>query len=492
MKKKHHKKDWLTPKGYIHFTRKLDSAGGESRKFLHSYVKNISAVKKHAFYPLIHRKLVSRRYKKIGVNAFGKTLRAHSIKDETGKTKSNAKERNIYYSTHIDAVIYGYYTQVILTPLYESKVLKVPGLSDCISAYRKIPIGNEVQGNKNNIHFADDVFRYIKAQKDCTVLTFDVSSFFDTLNHAYLKKQWYSLLKKTTLPEDHYNIYKSLTNFSYVEFYRVLKEFNIKSDAKLRQKKIFSFCDTPAIFRNRVKAKGYIKHHPFKDEDKNLCGIPQGTPISAFLANLYMFEFDQEIFSLINSKEYGLYRRYSDDIVVVCKTSNVLEIKQHILDIIKTKYKLTINKDKVSESIFTTSTDDVLRCDKPLTYLGFTFDGQKALIKSASLAKFYRQLKASVKANAKKAEYSLKTKKGKSKNSMIHKSKLFKKFSHLGNKGSKRNFVIYAQQAAETMQEDAIKKQLSQFWGNLNEEIKKYEKRLESDKVKQGKLSTAD
>ncbi|HSY77713.1 MAG TPA: hypothetical protein VK890_12685, partial [Bacteroidia bacterium] len=106
--------------------------------------------------------------------------------------------------------------------------------------------------------------------------------------------------------------------------------------------------------------------------------------------------------------------------------------------------------------------------------------------------KFYRQLKASVKANAKKAEYSLKTKKGKSKNSMIHKSKLFKKFSHLGNKGSKRNFVIYAQQAAETMQEDAIKKQLSQFWGNLNEEIKKYEKRLESDKVKQGKLSTAD
>ncbi|HMH31863.1 MAG TPA: hypothetical protein VK543_02475 [Puia sp.] len=80
-------------------------------------------------------------------------------------------------------------------------------------------------------------------------------------------------------------------------------------------------------------------------------------------------------------------------------------------------------------------------------------------------------------ANAKKAAYSIERKKGKSNNSMIHKGKLFNKFSHLGSKGSKNNFVSYARQAAEVMQEDAIKKQLSQSWNNLNKEIKKYEEK---------------
>jgi hypothetical protein len=484
MKKKHHKKNWLTPKGYIHFTKKLDSSGSDTAKFLHGYVKNIEAVSKHGFYPLIHRKLISRRYKKIGKDNLGKTIRAHSVVSETGEVTSNAKVRNIYYSTHLDAVIYAYYTQIVLTPLYEQEVVKTIGLSDCICAYRKIPIGKEITGNKNNIHFADEVFTYIKTQDECTVLTFDVTSFFDTLNHKYLKKKWYQLLQKKTLPPDHYNIFKSLTNFSYVEFYRILKEFNIKSEMKLRKKKLFSFCDTPEIFKTRIREKGYIKLHPFKDVDGQPCGIPQGTPISAFLSNLYMLEFDKEIFSLINNLEAGLYRRYSDDIVVVCKTSDAEKIKEYLLDIIKTKYKLTINESKVSESKFCINKDGKLICDTPLTYLGFTFDGQTALIKSASLAKFYRQLKKGVASNAKKAWFSLGAKKGASKNSMIHKGKLFKKYSHLGSKGSKKNFVSYALQAAEVMKEDAIKKQLSQSWPNLNKEIKRYEEKYKLKTIK--------
>lgn len=476
-------KDWLSPKGYIHFTGKFDLAKEESYKFLCSYVVNPTSIKKHSFYPLIHRKLISRRYKKIDIDEKGKAIRSHTKKDKTGKNISTAKERHVYYSTHIDAVIYAYYTQEVLAPLYEKAVLNISGVSDCISAYRKIPIGNGIKGNKNNIHFANDVFKYIKTQKECTVLTFDVSSFFDSLNHKYLKKVWYKLLDKTTLPDDHHNIFKSLTDFSYVEFYRALKEFNIKSAHKLRKKKIISFCDSPNVFRERIMNKGYIKTHPFKDAEKIKCGIPQGTPISAFLSNLYLLEFDNEVFTKVQEKAYGLYRRYSDDIVIVCNPCDAQEIKTFLLDIIKTKYKLVINEDKVSTSNFFTNEKGDLSCDIPLTYLGFTFDGQKALVKSASLAKFYRQMKASVKSNASKAKYSKQKKGGDSKNGMIHQGKLFERFSHLGQKGSKRNFIIYAEQAAQIMGEDAIKAQLSKAWPNLIKEIKKYETKFKLIKV---------
>jgi hypothetical protein len=475
MLKKIKKKNWLSPKGYIHFTNKFDMSDEKSYKFLTSLVKSPTSVAKHSFYPLIHRKLISRRYKKIGISNNGKVIRAHSKLDKDGKTISNAKERHVYYSTHIDAIVYAYYTQEILSPLYEKAILELDGLTDCISAYRKIPIGNGIVGNKNNIHFADDVFKYIKTKNKCTVLTFDISTFFDSLNHKYLKKRWCKLLNGLTLPLDHYNIYKSLTNFSYVEFYRVLKEFGIKSAQKLRKKNIATFCNTPSIFKERVMKKGYIKLHPFKDSDDVKCGIPQGTPISAFLSNLYLLEFDQEVFNFVNQKEFGIYRRYSDDIVIVCDSNDAFEIQEYILQIIKEKYKLIINSDKVSRSNFKTDSNGILYCDIPLMYLGFSFDGQRAFIKSASLAKFYRQMRLSVQSNAAKAKHSKKEKGEKSMNSMIHKAKLFKKYSHLGAKGSKKNFVIYASQASTIMSEIAIKRQLSQAWVNLNDEIEKYE-----------------
>ena len=34
----------------------------------------------------------------------------------------------------------------------------------------------------------------------------DFTHFFDNLDHAYLKKQWCSLLECERLPKDHYNV----------------------------------------------------------------------------------------------------------------------------------------------------------------------------------------------------------------------------------------------------------------------------------------------
>lgn len=470
---------WLKPRGYVHFTKKFDRHSQEDCKFLYSYVSTPEAVAKHSFFPLIHRPIITRRYKSID-----KDQRVHSYLDSaTGKKKTTAKTRHIFYSTHIDAYIYSFYCKEILEPRYERKVKQVPGLSDCISAYRKIPVKYGAPNNKNNIHFAYDVFKFIKGYGDCVALTFDVSSFFDSLNQKYLKQQWCNLFENSTLPKDHHNVYKSLTRLCFVEYYRILKEFGIKNQNKLRGKKHISFCKDTDEFRKRIQSKGLIKQHPYKKlnppgskKKYEYVGIPQGTPISAFLSNLYLLEFDKLMYQEVAVKRGGLYKRYSDDIVVICKPEMKEELEAFILSTIKDKFFLTINRDKVEVSVFT-SADNVLNCNKPLRYLGFEFDGKRALIKAASIGKFYRQMKRAVKAQAGRALYN-KRKRGKDvSTAKIYKHDLYKSYSHLAKKGKDRSFYVYAKEASEIMGEKGIMKQLCQSWENLNLEIKKYEKK---------------
>lgn len=471
------KNEWLKPRGYVHFTSKYPHHDIEARKFLHSYVTNPDNVASHGFYPLIHREMVSRRYKKTFFKSSKTWKRVHSYVDEDGNKVSNAKVRHIFYSTHIDAVIYAYYVHEKLSPLYEDLLQEFNGLSDCISAYRRIPVPNSCS-NKNNIHFADDVFKIIKERKDCVALTFDVSKFFDTMNHKLLKKSWCKLLDDVSLPDDHYNVFKSLTRASYVEYYRVLKEFGISSPQRLRGKKITSFCKDAAEFRKRIARKGYIKQHPFKNKD-GYHGIPQGTPISAFLSNLYMLEFDIWIKTIVQDRLGAIYRRYSDDIIVICSPKDKEYIKRSILLGIQRKCRLSINEDKVSVSHFF-ATPNGLTCDNPLQYLGFEFDGQRAFIRGASIAKFYRNLKNSVKRDARKARQSARAsakKKRVPRHNMIRKRKLHLRFSHHGGRGRKRNFYQYAKRASQIMDEPAIKDQLSQSWDNLQDEIRKYERK---------------
>lgn len=476
------KKDnsWLRPRGYIHFTKKFGRFDKDDCEFLHSYVSNPNSVAKHSFFPLIHRPIIARRYKSIGTDNAGKTIRAHSFKNEkTGLITSTAKTRHIFYSTHIDAYIYSYYCKEVLNPLYETKVKSINGLSDCICAYRKIPVNKKALNNKNNIHFADDVFKFIKNYGECVALTFDVSAFFDSINQKFLKQQWCELLNLKSLPPDHHNLYKSLTRISYVEYYKVLKEFGIKNQNKLRGKKYISFCDDIEVFKKKIQSNGLIKEHPYFTENpttkkKNYFGIPQGTPISAFLSNVYMFQFDNLMLNEVIINHGGMYRRYSDDIIVVCKPEYRDYIENLILNTIKEKFFLTINKDKVDTSIFSEK-EGKLICDKPLRYLGFEFDGTRALVKNASLSKFYRQMKKAVKAQAKRAYFNKKERGKDVSSARIYKHDLYKNYSHLSAKGKDKSFYTYVKEASEIMNEKAILKQLSQSWTNLNNEIKKYE-----------------
>ncbi len=78
----------------------------------------------------------------------------------------------------------------------------------------------------------------------------------------------------------------------------------------------------------------------------NRRGIPQGSPISPLLANIYMRRF------VLGWKKLGLEQRlgtrlvtYADDLVILCRKGNAEAALQHLREIMG-KLKLTVNEEK--------------------------------------------------------------------------------------------------------------------------------------------------
>ena len=63
--------------------------------------------------------------------------------------------------------------------------------------------------------------------KDCHVLAYDISGFFDNLDHAILKQNWSVVLGGGPLPKDHYHVYRSLTKYSYIDRNVLFKNLGI-------------------------------------------------------------------------------------------------------------------------------------------------------------------------------------------------------------------------------------------------------------------------
>lgn len=494
-------KSWFKARLYPHITDRANI-----QKDVERLVKNPAKVAKHAFVPFIHKKLPVRRYKIIGYTDAGKPIRGHKeIKD--GKTKSTKKLRPIHYTTHIDAHIYAYYSNEIIQKKYEALLAQSPKLSECITAYRRIPT-EDGKSNKSNIHFAKEVFDYIKDNGRCCALAFDIESFFSNLDHKILKKAWTSLLGTKALPEDHYNIYKSITNYSYILLQDLRKKnsrnFDEKRLALNRQKGVHAFFESLAEFRTIVKA-GELRiyktqyHNNEKGEKRRLRGIPQGLPISAMLANLYLLEFDKKILQKVETLDIGLYRRYSDDIVVVCSVEQKDELQNFVFEAIK-EFNLDIAKSKIEVCIFDyvnnklQSTKIVNGLEKPnfpFRYLGFEFYGDKTLIKSANLSNFYRRTKAAIVAKLRRLERV--RDKYLSEELLLFKRKLYRIYTSFGatkrelpakvaewkydqltrrytpkvkekQKKFRGNFFSYVRRAENTMNEPAIRRQMRRHW----------------------------
>lgn len=424
-------------KFYLHF----DYPRSSEQIFI--YVTNPQNIEKHSFYPFIHFELKSQKVKKIYKLVGGKK--------KAVVKKLEPKIRPIKYSAHIDGHIYAYYAY-LLSDNYE-KLLYEKKINNSVLAFRQFP------DSPSNIHFAKNVFDEIKRRQNCSVLCLDIKSFFDELDHNLLKLAWQTILGLDKLPNDHYKVFKSITKFAYVHKNEAYQTLGLSTNRYYKDLK--RLC-SGSEFREKIRSSNIIKKH---NDHK---GIPQGSSISAFLSNIYMLNFDENISKKVNNLN-GKYYRYCDDILIICDKKYLLPLLKDVQAFIKS-LKLEIQNKKTKMVEF----ENGIRISKDeLQYLGFTYDGNKILLRDSGLAKYSHKVMKAIKMSN---NHFLKINKARINRGELplerNKKHIYRRFSFIGS----RNFITYAIRAARIMNEPAIKKQVKPHWSKIQQHLAKHEK----------------
>lgn len=346
---------------YAHFDRRTDI--GKTW----DYISDSKKIVRHGFYPFIHYKQKQIKYSR--------------------KKGKKIKERDICYAAHIDRCIYQYYS-FLLSELYNQRVSR-DGTSQVAVAYR-------TDLRKNNIDFAKRAIDFIRGSAPCYVMIGDFTGFFDHLDHRYLKDQWCSLLGEPQLPMDHYKVFKSITQYSTWELIDILKLNHLK-DSRQGRKELNA---KPRVLSPEEYKANSNKNHIKKNA--NPFGIPQGSPISGLLANVYMLEVDKTVHDMV-TQYGGFYMRYSDDFIVVLPDAGtqVHQILKQISDTFNSIAGLTLEPNKTQyfrfenqqiENIGTQFGIPAAEQKRFINFLGFTFDGKRVSIRAKTTAKYYRRM----------------------------------------------------------------------------------------------------
>jgi RNA-directed DNA polymerase len=445
-------------KGYLHFDNRIWFPDFQEK--FQKFITNPENVISHSFFPFL--KVILKIKRRKGYNS-----RKH-------KRQIIIKERPICYAAHFDALIYSFYS-TYLSEKYEEFVAKHK-LNESVIAYRSLELCN--------IDFAKEVFDYISNKGECVAVALDIKGFFDNLNHEKLKENWLKVINTNEreplakLPKDQFKLFNSLSKYAYVEKTDLLKSLGLK-DKDIQSQKLTKFCGI-AEFRNIVRD---AIPSPLKVNINK--GIPQGSPISAVLSNVYMVDYDKAIITL-KQKYNFIYRRYCDDIIIVCDIKDLPALKDELYrEIIKLDLEIQTKKEEVvfflnDKNLNLRGYSDLSKAKfKSLQYLGFEFNGQNAYIRSSSLSRFHRRMKGGVREAVKRAYGK------KARGNRLFRKRLHERFTHLGG----QNFLSYVYRASEIMNNsETIKKQVARHFDHLNRTIdQKTTKHLKSLKRK-GKI----
>jgi RNA-directed DNA polymerase len=222
--------EWFRPRGYRHFDAAV------ARPFAERILQ-AEVVEKHSWLPLIHYEKRTKRYK-------------------PKQRKTVFKPRPIMYASHRDSCILSKYAWELsrdLDAYYERS-----NLHSNVIAYRKL--------GKSNYHFSADALRFARARPHCVVLCYDISGFFDHLDHRILKDRLKRVLKTTELARDWFAVFRHVTRYSSVEKEALAAHPRFGPELSVRSRE-------PIATISEIIAEGIpIKTNP------NKYGIPQGTP----------------------------------------------------------------------------------------------------------------------------------------------------------------------------------------------------------------------
>lgn len=341
------------PKTYSHFDYPISVAKQEA---LIKCWMSPSAVKKHCFAPMISFNI---KHKKTD-----------------GKIQTT-KLRPIQLASHKDALLYRLYGY-LLREKYES-YLKKTNLLSVPQAYRQ---------KHSSISATKKAFDDIASTSNAWIIKGDFSHFFDSLNHKLLLNNVRKILtgsSESKLPDDWYHVLRSLLryrNISKHTFQKFLKDFYTQASGKSR----FSF------FNHQLKeGKIVLSSH-------NRVGVPEGTALSAVLANVYLINFDQWLLKVV-TKHSGTYYRYSDDFIIILPNSNqniVTNLTRQIIKKSNESLRLTIKPEKTKTFHYTNNQIYAKSRCSCLVWLGFSFDGSHVSANPQAIYSFRCKAKESL------------------------------------------------------------------------------------------------
>ena len=341
-------------KPYAHFDLRVSLSMPSIRK----YVMDRTKIVTHSFYPFIHFEKKNSRYGK----------------------KGPKKPRELYYCSHLDRCVYQRYAFLLN---YQYSIWACENNIDDVAIAYRDNLG------KNNIDFAKDAFDAIRSFPQCFIFVGDFTNFFDNLEHQYLKKMMCEVLGVERLPQDYFSVFKNITRFSSWDWKDIVKAAGENIAERGVRKKINS--------KETVLTKEQFQKNK-KDIKKNISGVgvPQGSPISAVLSNIYMIKFDKDIKRYVICKG-GIYMRYSDDFIIVLpyeRDAEIADFTSYIFSYVESMKGL-IDLQKEKTSCYTYKDEVIYEGDQPssINYLGFLFDGKSIRIRPRAITKYYYRMR---------------------------------------------------------------------------------------------------
>lgn len=383
--------DWAqTLKNYPHFDKPI------RHKDIETLVRDPDAVARNSFYPFM-------RF----------VEKWQPFRDKQGG-KPDKKVRQLRFASRRDAYIYSFYRHILREP-YEA-ALEARGLSANVIAYRKLatPEGK----GKSNIDFALDAFNVIRDYGDAAVVTLDISKFFESIDHELLRQKWCGLLGESELPHDHAAVFRAITRYAIADRDAAYERLGFltwqaKGTGRIP---VYStgFRDMPRQlcsnheFREKICGKGGAFTSLIETNEDDF-GIPQGSPISDMLANLYLIDFDSALKAYVENIG-GTFFRYSDDVIIIIPGGDAEaeaardfamdEIKKHGAKIVIKASKTSVLRyyPVPGGQAFVKLHGE--QGENGLEYLGFRYDGRAVYLRDSTLSRLYRKVTRSIRAEA--------------------------------------------------------------------------------------------
>ena len=249
---------------------------------------------------------------------------------------------------------------------------------------------------------------------------------------------------KVSLSRDWFAVFRAVTSFRQIPLATLKANAAFKDRFETRTR-------APIATMAEVIAAGI---RPLKNSNKY--GIPQGTPISAVLANLYMWPVDVAMKAACD-RLGALYQRYSDDILVICQPKDELALEA-LLKAEIGKLKLMVKDEKTEKSLFDPADPQSFQ------YLGFNVSPRGAVIRPGSLGRQWRKARRSLRRTEEMGRMAMAAGKA----DKIYTKKLRRRFSPVGL----RNFSSYARRAAKSLKSKAIVRQVRRLERMVDDTIK--------------------